>query len=252
MTTADEKLRFGRTSLLLGPDGLEACSEARVVLFGVGGVGSWCAEGLVRSGVKHLTLVDPDNVNTTNINRQLEATTKTIGQPKVEALRERLLEINPDTQILALQAAYNAEDFDDFDFDAYHYVIDAIDSLKDKISLLLRASCSSAKIFSSMGAALKVDPTKIRVAEFWDVRGCPLGSMMRKRMHQAKTFPHKNIYCVYDDEVLENRGSAPAPAEDNPMESKKAVTNGSTAPVTAIFGMTLAGLVIKDIYYKNI
>ncbi|MBO4605049.1 MAG: tRNA threonylcarbamoyladenosine dehydratase [Bacteroidales bacterium] len=251
MTTSDEKTIFGRTSLLLGPDGLEACSEARVIIFGVGGVGSWCAEGLVRSGIKHLTLVDPDKVNPTNINRQLEATTKTIGQPKVEALKARLQEINPDAQIITLQAAYNDEDFDDFDFDAYHYVIDAIDSLKDKISLLLRASCSHAKIYSSMGAALKVDPTKIKVAEFWDVRGCPLGSMMRKRMRQAKTFPHKNIYCVYDEEVMDNKGEAPAPAEDNPMESKKAVTNGSTAPITAIFGMTLAGLVIKDITSKN-
>ncbi len=252
MTTDREKIIFGRTSLLLGPDGLEACSEARVILFGVGGVGSWCAEGLVRSGVKHLTIVDPDQVNPTNINRQLQATAKTVGLPKVEVLKARLLEINPDAQIIALQKVYEDENYEEWRLQDYDYIIDAIDSLKDKISLLLRASQYKAKIYSSMGAALKVDPTKIRVAEFWDVKGCPLGSMLRKRMRQAKTFPHKNIYCVYDEEVLENRGTPPPPADDNPMESKKAVTNGTTAPVTAIFGMTLAGLIIKDIYNKNI
>lgn len=250
MTTADERNIFGRTSLLLGPDGLEACNKARVILFGAGGVGSWCAEGLVRSGVKYLTIVDPDLVNPTNINRQLQATTKTVGQPKVEALKARLKEINPDAEIEAIQKVYEDETYQDWHLEQYDYIIDAIDSLKDKISLLLRASQYRAKIYSSMGAALKVDPTKIKVAEFWDVRGCPLGSIIRKRMRQAKTFPHKNIYCVYDDEVLENKGEAPAPADDNPMESKKAVTNGTTGHITAIFGMTLAGLVVKHIQDK--
>ncbi|MBO4465096.1 MAG: tRNA threonylcarbamoyladenosine dehydratase [Bacteroidales bacterium] len=243
---------FSRTSLLVGDDVMKAFSEARVIIFGVGGVGSWCAEGLVRSGVGHLTIVDPDRVNPTNVNRQLQATSKTIGEVKVEALKTRLLEINPDADITALQKVYEDENYLEWGLENYDYIIDAIDSLKDKISLLLRASQFKAKIYSSMGAALKVDPTKIKVAEFWDVRGCPLGSMLRKRMRQAKTFPHKNIYCVYDEEVLENRGIAPAPADDNPMESKKAVTNGTTGHITAIFGMTLAGLVIKDIYTKTI
>ena len=248
MNTEAEKQIFGRTSLLLGPEGLEACSETKVIIFGLGGVGSWCAEGLVRSGVKHLTLVDPDSVNPTNINRQLQATTRTVGRPKVEVLKERLKEINPDAEIVALRKVYSDETFRDWGFDNYDYVIDAIDSLKDKISLLLRASEYKAKIFSSMGAALKVDPTQIKVGEFWNVRGCPLGSMMRKKMRKEKTFPRKKIYCVYDEEVLENRGEALIPQEDNPLESRKAVINGTTAPVTAIFGMTLAGLVIKDIH----
>ena len=251
MTTTDDKNIFARTSLLLGEDGLEACGKARVILFGAGGVGSWCAEGLVRSGVRHLTIVDPDNVNPTNINRQLQATTKTVGRPKVEALKERLTDINPDAEIEAVQKVYEDENYQDWHLEQYDYIIDAIDSLKDKISLLIRASQYRAKIFSSMGAALKVDPTRIKVAEFWDVRGCPLGSIIRKRMRQSKTFPHKNIYCVYDDEVLENKGEAPAPSDDNPMESRKAVTNGTTGHITAIFGMTLAGLVIKDIYTKT-
>ena len=243
---------FARTSLLVGDDVMKAFSEARVIIFGAGGVGSWCAEGLVRSGVGHLTIVDPDLVNVTNVNRQLQATSRTVGQVKVQALKERLLEINPEADITALQKVYEDENYQDWGLENYDYIIDAIDSLKDKISLLLRASQFKAKIYSSMGAALKVDPQKIKVAEFWDVRGCPLGSMLRKRMRQAKTFPHKNIYCVYDEEVLENRGVAPAPSDDNPMESKKAVTNGTTGHITAIFGMTLAGLVIKDIYTKTI
>ena len=251
MTTTDDKNIFARTSLLLGEDGLGACGKARVILFGAGGVGSWCAEGLVRSGIKHLTIVDPDNVNPTNINRQLQATTKTVGRPKVEALKARLQDINPDAEIEAVQKVYEDENYQDWHLEQYDYIIDAIDSLKDKISLLIRASQYRAKIFSSMGAALKVDPTRIKVAEFWDVRGCPLGSIIRKRMRQSKTFPHKNIYCVYDDEVLENKGVAPAPSDDNPMESRKAVTNGTTGHITAIFGMTLAGLVIKDIYTKT-
>ena len=243
---------FARTSLLVGDDVMKAFSEARVIIFGAGGVGSWCAEGLVRSGVGHLTIVDPDLVNVTNVNRQLQATSRTVGQVKVQALKERLLEINPEADITALQKVYEDDNYQDWGLENYDYIIDAIDSLKDKISLLLRASQFKAKIYSSMGAALKVDPQKIKVAEFWDVRGCPLGSMLRKRMRQAKTFPHKNIYCVYDEEVLENRGVAPAPSDDNPMESKKAVTNGTTGHITAIFGMTLAGLVIKDIYTKTI
>ena len=252
MDTETQNQLFARTSLLVGDDVMKAFADARVIIFGAGGVGSWCAEGLVRSGVEHLTIVDPDRVNPTNVNRQLQATSKTVGEVKVEALKARLLEINPSADITALQKVYEDENYQEWGFEDYDYVIDAIDSLKDKISLLLRASQFKAKIYSSMGAALKVDPTKVKVAEFWDVRGCPLGSMLRKRMRQAKTFPHKNIYCVYDEEVLENRGIAPEPADDNPMESKKAVTNGTTGHITAIFGMTLAGLVIKDIYTKTI
>ncbi len=252
MDTETQNQLFARTSLLVGDDVMKAFADARVIIFGAGGVGSWCAEGLVRSGVTHLTIVDPDRVNPTNVNRQLQATSKTVGEVKVDALKARLNEINPDADIIALQKVYEDENYLDWHFEDYDYIIDAIDSLKDKISLLLRASQFKAKIYSSMGAALKVDPTKVKVAEFWDVRGCPLGSMLRKRMRQSKTFPHKNIYCVYDEEVLENRGIAPEPADDNPMESKKAVTNGTTGHITAIFGMTLAGLVIKDIYTKTI
>ena len=237
---------FNRTELLLGPDVMEALSQKRVIVFGVGGVGSWCVEGLVRSGISDITIVDSDVVGVTNVNRQLMATSSTVGRAKVEALKERLLEINPEARVEALHKAFNEETVGEFDFDSYDYVIDAVDSLKDKILLLLTASGSEAKLFSSMGAALKVDPTKVKVDKFWQVRGCPLGAAIRKKMRREKTFPSKDFLCVYGDEVLPNRGDPSLQGKE--ADSRKAVVNGTTAHVTAIFGMTLAGLVIKDIY----
>ena len=153
---------FARTERLIGPEGLAKLQGARVILFGVGGVGSWCAEALVRSGVGHLTIVDPDCVDVTNVNRQLPATTATVGRPKVQVLKERLQEINPSAQIEALQERYTLGA--DFSLDTYDCIIDAIDSLTDKMNLLLEASRAHGALFSSMGAACKIDPTKVRVA----------------------------------------------------------------------------------------
>lgn len=256
---------------------MQALSEVRVILFGVGGVGSWCAEGLVRSGVKHLTIVDSDRVSITNVNRQLMATTKTVGQVKVEALKNHLLEINPDAEIEAIQAIYCEDTADRFDLDSYDYVVDAVDSLKDKALLILKATASKAKFYCSLGAALKTNPLKVQVAEFWDVRGCPLGAALRKKMKRAGTFPAHKFLCVYDDEVLENRGvdsvcdvedafhascgqdETDIIAQDGPGDptllnhdwsTSKAQINGTTVHITAIFGMTLSGLIIDDIYHR--
>ena len=224
---AREQAIFGRTELLLGEDVMQALSRMKVIIFGVGGVGSWCAEGLVRSGIKHLTIVDSDRVSITNVNRQLMATVKTVGQVKVEALKTRLLEINPDAEIEAVQAIYCDETADSFDLDSYDYVVDAVE-------------------------------------------GCPLGSALRKKMKRAKTLPASKFLCVYDDEVLLNRGGSyslglqafvegqegiaagdPALA-DHEWDSSKAQINGTTAYITAIFGMTLSGLVIDDVYHSVI
>ena len=241
---------FNRTELLFGSEFMARLKETSVIIFGIGGVGSWCAEGLVRSGIGKITIVDSDVVNVTNINRQLMATTSTIGTPKTEALRARLVDINPDADVTAIQDIYCEATADKYDLDSYDYVIDAIDTLKDKMTLLLNASRSKAKLFSSMGAACKIDPTKIKVAEFWKVRGCPLGAAIRKKMHQKGTLPAKKFYCVYDDEVLPNLGKQPE-LETSSGSTKKAVTNGTTAPITAIFGMTLSALVIQDLYGKS-
>ena len=224
---------------------MKRLAGVKVIVFGVGGVGSWCAEGLVRSGIEHLTIVDPDCVGETNVNRQLMATTRTVGRPKVDALRERLLEINPSADVKAVMSVYCRESAEEYDLGSYDYVIDAVDSLKNKILLILNASASGARFFCSLGAALKVDPTRVKVAEFWDVRGCPFGAAIRKKMKRAGTLPARKFLCVYDDEVLPNRGDGGIVETDT---FDKACINGTTAPVTAIFGMTLAGLVIKDVY----
>ncbi len=239
---------FDRTERLFGSEGMDRLSSVKVILFGVGGVGSWCAEGLVRTGIRHLTIVDADRVSITNVNRQLMATIGTVGQVKVEAMKNRLLEINPEAEITAVDAVYSAESRERFDLDSYDYVIDAIDSLKDKVELMLHASGSSATFYSSLGAALKTDPTKVRVGEFWEVRGCPLGAALRKKMKRNGTYPAKKFLCVYDDEVLPNSGIS----EEEGGIFNKAVINGSTAHITAIFGMTLCGLVIDDIYKKRL
>jgi tRNA A37 threonylcarbamoyladenosine dehydratase len=178
-------------------------------------------------------------VDETNINRQLPATTATVGQPKVEVLRKRLLEINPSADITALRQRY--EKGADFGLAGYDVIIDAIDSLTDKMNLLLEASATPAEVFCSLGAACKIDPTKVRVAEFFSVRGCPLGAALRKKMRKENTLPAKPITAVYDEEVLPNLGPEQDPGPG------KAVANGTFAHITGIFGFTLAGLVIEHI-----
>ena len=228
---------FRRNELLLGGETMERIAQKRVIIFGVGGVGSWCAESLVRSGISRLTIVDSDCVSVTNINRQLMATTKTVGQVKVDALKERLLSINPKAEITALQQVFSEETAERFQLDTYDYIIDAIDSLKDKATLILLACQQQAKLFSSMGAALKLDPTRIKVTEFWKVKGDPLARALRNRFKKDKTFPKRKFLCIYSDELLKNQ--MPVDPEDR--------GNGSIVHITAIFGLMLAGLVIQDI-----
>jgi tRNA A37 threonylcarbamoyladenosine dehydratase len=228
---------FRRNELLLGSETMERIAQKRVIIFGVGGVGSWCAESLVRSGISRLTIVDSDCVSVTNINRQLMATTKTVGQVKVDALKERLLSINPKAEITALQQVFSEETAESFQLDTYDYIIDAIDSLKDKATLILQACQQHAKLFSSMGAALKLDPTRIKVTEFWKVKGDPLARALRNRFKKDKTFPKRKFLCIYSDELLKNQ--MPVDPEDR--------GNGSIVHITAIFGLMLAGLVIQDI-----
>ena len=228
---------FRRNELLLGSETMERIAQKRVIIFGVGGVGSWCAESLVRSGISRLTIVDSDCVSVTNINRQLMATTKTVGQVKVDALKERLLSINPKAEITALQQVFSEETAESFQLDTYNYIIDAIDSLKDKATLILLACQQHAKLFSSMGAALKLDPTRIKVTEFWKVKGDPLARALRNRFKKDKTFPKRKFLCIYSDELLKNQ--MPVDPEDR--------GNGSIVHITAIFGLMLAGLVVQDI-----
>ena len=246
---------FSRQELLLGTEAMEHIASVSVIIFGVGGVGSWCAESLVRSGVRHLTIVDSDTVCITNVNRQLMATTSTVGQVKVDVMKRRLLDINPEAEIEAICGVYSEETADQYDLDSYDYVIDAIDSLRDKACLILRATQSTATFFSSMGAALKMEPTKIDVAEFWKVKGCPLAAALRRKFKHAKTFPSRKFRCVYSEELLSNQGDETATAEcaTNGADAAyhagstiKARVNGTIAHTTAIFGFMLAGLALQD------
>ena len=255
---------FRRSELLLGDEAMCRIGEKHVIIFGVGGVGSWCAESLVRSGIKHLTIVDSDRVCITNINRQLMATSKTVGQVKVDVLKERLLSINPSAEINALQQIFTAETAECFDIDSYDYIIDAIDSLKDKALLILMATQTDAKFYSSMGAALKLDPTRIKTAEFWKVQGDPLARALRKRFKRDGKYPKHKFQCVYSDELLENKGhnatcgteqcmcpkAKIGPGDSSLLNhewcSSKAQINGTLAHITAIFGFMLAGLVVQD------
>ena len=236
---AIEQEIFQRSELLLGGEAMSRIAEKRVILFGVGGVGSWCAESLVRSGIKHLTIVDSDSVCASNINRQLMATTETVGRVKVDVLKERLLTINPDAEITALHQFFTAETADSFHLDTYDYIIDAIDSLKDKVLLILMATSTplgergGGRFFSSMGAALKLDPTRIKIAEFWKIQGDPLARALRKRFKHEGQFPARKFQCVYSEELVEPKGEG----------------KGSLVHITAIFGFMLAGLVVQDAIY---
>lgn len=242
---------FNRAERLLGADFMQRAARCRVIVFGVGGVGSWCAEGLVRSGIGHLTLVDSDCVSVTNINRQRMATVHTVGRPKVEALREQLLDINPEADISIVQQFYSEENASQFGLEQYDYVIDAIDSLASKAALILHATSCDIPLFSSMGAALKFDPTAIRVAEFWNVKGCPLARALRQRFKKHHTFPRHKFQCVFSEELLVNRGEEkPEPLAG---EASMVVThgNGSLAHITAIYGFTLSGLVLLHLENRS-
>ena len=237
---------FARTELLVGSETMQEIASKRVILFGVGGVGSWCAEGLVRSGIAHLTIVDSDRVAVANINRQLPATTQTVGMLKVDVLQKRLLEINPHAEIKSIPEIYSPESAESFHLNEYDYVIDAIDSLSNKVDLLCRASSTDAVVFSSMGAGLRLDPQKIRVADFKKVRGCKLAYAIRQKMKNGEN-PKKPILCVYSEEINPNKGEEALVNANENSSFRKARINGTMVQVTAVFGFTLSGLVIQDI-----
>ncbi len=253
---------FHRMELLTGTESLKKLAQKSVIIFGVGGVGSWCAEALIRSGIKRLTIVDSDLICVTNINRQVQATHQTIGAVKVTELGKRLLEINPDAEVNAVQKIFSKDTEEEFDFSDFDYVIDAIDSLSNKVSLLQRAMNSPTKLFCALGASCKLDPTRIQVSSIWDSYGCRLGKLVRKRLRRRGA--KGDFLCVWSDELLGGYETEWGCASDtcfcpqSPKEdqedamvhewcSKKKKINGSAVHITAIYGFTLAGLVIQDI-----
>ena len=227
---------------MLGTEALDALASTKVAVFGLGGVGSWCAESLVRSGIGKLLLVDFDHICITNVNRQLMATTKTAGLVKADVLATRLKEINPLVKLDVWQQIYSPETAGEFALDEYDYVIDAIDSLDCKAALIRHAlSIPTVTLFASMGAALKMDPFQIRATEFRKVEGDGLARALRTKFKKTGGMPTRKFKCVWSPERRENLGPA-----DNDGEPKKRV-NGTVAHTTAIFGFALAGLVVQDV-----
>lgn len=220
---------LSRSELLYGAEGLRRLAAARAIVFGCGGVGSWCAEALARSGVGHIALVDFDRIDVSNINRQLPATRLTIGEPKAEVLARRLRTVS-DADIVALERRYTAETAAGFGLEGYDVVIDAIDSVADKAALILHVTAlDGPRLFSSMGAARRLDPAMVQDAEFWKVTGCPLARALRDRFKREGRFPRRKFRCVYSGEPL--RGEP----------------KGSGMAVTATFGMHLAAMAINKI-----
>lgn len=229
---------FARTELLLGKDALEQLHNAHVAVFGVGGVGGYVVEALARSGVGHLTVVDNDTVSESNINRQIIATHSTIGKNKVDVIKERILDINPDCDVTAKCCFYLPENKAEFDFSEYDYVVDAVDTVTAKISLVLEAQEHNVPIMSSMGAGNKLNPAMFEVADIYQTSVCPLAKVMR---HELKKRGVKKLKVVYSKEEPK------VPAIVVFDEEKHKAVPGSTAFVPSVAGLIIASEVIKDL-----
>jgi tRNA A37 threonylcarbamoyladenosine dehydratase len=248
---------FSRLALITGDDYMERLAATSALVVGLGGVGSWCAEALVRSGLGAIAICDSDVVCVTNINRQAQATVKNVGRLKTEALSERLADINPRCQITPIPDIYSAETRDRFDFSRYDYIIDAIDSISCKLDLIEGAFANGKTLFSCMGMAQKMDPTRIRTASIWKTEKCPLARLvragLRKRgfagdfmaVYSPERLPLREEVAVY---CGTGRCLCPEANRCGPdwCASKK-VINGSAVTVTATAGMVLASLVLEDL-----
>lgn len=250
--------QFSRTELIFGSEAMKKLSSVRIAIFGVGGVGSYTAEALARSGVGTLDLIDDDKVCITNINRQLFATRKTVGKHKVDVAKERLEEINPKICINTYKTFYLPETSNQFDFSQYDYVVDAIDTVKGKIELVIRANETKTPIISSMGAGNKVDATAFKVSDIHKTKVCPLARVMRQELKKRRI---KKLKVVYSEEI------AIKPIDDMAISCKtqcvcppgtvrkcthRNQVPGSNAFVPPVVGLIIAGEIIKDITnYQN-
>ena len=238
-TTGDKMLtQFSRSELLLGNEAMNELHNAHVAVFGVGGVGGYVCEALVRSGIGKFDLIDKDQVSLTNINRQIIATHSTIGKDKVEVMKERMLDINPDVQINVHKCFFLPETADQFSFDQYDYVIDAVDTVTAKIELVMRCNEEGVPIISSMGAGNKLEASAFKVADIYKTTMCPLAKVMR---HELKKRGIKKLKVVYSEE----KPIKPEETED------EGLVPGSIAFVPSVAGLIIAGEVVKDITGKK-
>ena len=225
---------YTRTELMIGKDAVERLKGSHVAVFGVGGVGGYAAEALARAGVGELTLIDPDCVSPSNINRQIIALNSTVGQKKVEAMRDRIFDINPECRVLALPVFYSKDNEDEVDFSAFDYIIDAIDTVKSKIAIIIRAKRLGIKVISSMGAGNKLDPTRFRVADISKTEVDPLARAVRQSLRREGIYSLKVVY-----------------SNEPPVGERAEGAPGSISFVPGAVGLILAGEVIKDISEYN-
>lgn len=226
--------RFIRTSLVIGEENIDRLSQSRVAVFGVGGVGGFVCEALARSGTGKLTLIDGDTVAKSNINRQIIALESTVGKHKAEVMKERILDINPNAEVNALNIFLNSDTVSTIDFTQFDYIVDAVDDIKAKVLLAKLADENRIPIIAAMGAGNKTDPTKFEVSDIFKTSVCPLARIMR---HELKKAGIKKLKVVYSKETPKNP----------PYRIEGEKTVGSLAFVPSVMGLIIAGEVIKDI-----
>lgn len=228
--------RFSRTALILGAEGVERLSRARVAVFGAGGVGGYAIEALARSGIGTLGIIDNDRVSESNINRQIIASEKTVGQFKADAAMERVLDINPGIKVNVHKLFYMPDTSDQIDISCYDYVLDAIDTVTGKIEIILRAKEAGVPVISSMGAGNKLDASLFRVADIYETSVCPLARVMRRELKKRGI---KELKVVYSEEKPLNPGGKPGDRTEN--------VPGSVAFVPSVAGLIMAGEAVKDL-----
>lgn len=245
--------QFARTELLLGKNGMQKLSDARVAVFGIGGVGGYTVEALVRSGVGTIDLIDDDKVCLTNLNRQIIATRKTVGRYKVDVMKERILDINPDAVVNTHKCFYLPETKGAFDFSQYSYVVDAVDTVTAKIQLVLEAEDAGIPIISSMGAGNKMNPAMFEVADIYETSVCPLAKVMRRELKKRNIKHLKVVYSKEkpirpnEDASISCREHCVCPPGTEHKCTQRRDIPGSNAFVPSVAGMIIAGEVIKDL-----
>jgi len=233
---------FSRTALLLGSEGMQKLKNARVAVFGLGGVGGYVVEALARSGIGALELVDHDTISITNINRQILATTKTVGKSKALAAKERVLEIDPDISVTAREQFFHPDTAGTFDFSGYSYVVDAIDTVTGKLALVTAAQAAGVPIISCMGTGNKLDPTRFQIADISKTSVCPLARIMRKECAK-RGIRHLKVLYSTEDPIP----SDPTALSDEELPEGRRALPGSVAFVPSVAGLIIAGEVIKDL-----
>lgn len=230
---------FSRSELLLGSDGIDKLKDSNVAVFGVGGVGSFTVEALVRSGVGNIAIFDDAKVSLTNINRQLIATRKTVGKLKVEVMRDRILEINPKVNVEIHQVFYTKDNADDFDLSQYTYIVDAIDTVSAKLALIERAKKNNIPIISCMGAGNKLDPTRLEVTDIYSTSMCPLARTMRYELRKRAIDKLKVVYSREKAMKPMDKG------EEEKIPGRRSIP-GSVAFVPSVAGLIIAGELVRD------